>query len=168
MASSWLALTFWFLVVVHFHVVYDRVNLLVAFQILGINLTWSTIWRSLIINNETSLHCDHLKISFFLHLLLPTLKGEKMFFLLYTYWDLLTERHKNSHSKASLSSGKPIKCCVSLFHVWRKLMICPIRSHVSCFFTHELYDSIPIHAWMVAFHFSNRLQIIHICSMNCF
>ena len=53
-------------------------------------------------------------------------------FLLYTHWDITKRQKINSHSQASLSSGKPLKCHLSLFSRVEKT-IRPIRSHVSCF-----------------------------------
>lgn len=57
-------------------------------------------------------------------------------FILYTYWDLHTEKPQSKFSFANRC--KPIKCRVSLFPHVRKA-IRPIRSRVSCFFTCEPY-----------------------------
>ena len=54
---------------------------------------------------------------------------EQEHILLYTYWDLHTEKPQSKFSYANRC--KPIKCCVSLFPHVRKA-IRPIRSRVSC------------------------------------
>lgn len=46
----------------------------------------------------------------------------------------------NSHSQVSLSSGKPIKCRISLFS-GVEITMRPIRDRVSCFFTCQPYLS---------------------------
>ena len=57
--------------------------------------------------------------------------------LLYTYWDLPTEKARNKiGSQAGLRTQQPIKWCVSLFPRVRKT-IRPIRCRVSCFLTCE-------------------------------
>ena len=60
-------------------------------------------------------------------------------FLLYTYWDLHTEKPQSKFSLANRC--KPINCRVSLFPHVRKA-IRPIRSRVSCFFPCEPYDKL--------------------------
>ena len=49
-------------------------------------------------------------------------------FLLYTHWDITKRQKINSHSQASLSSWKPLKCHLSLFSCVEKT-IRPIRSN---------------------------------------
>ena len=59
--------------------------------------------------------------------------------LLYTYWDLHTEKPQSKFS--FVNRCKPIKCRVSLFPHVRKAAR-PIRSHVSWFFTCEMYGKL--------------------------
>ena len=66
-------------------------------------------------------------------------------YLLYTYWDLHTEKPQSKFSFAGRC--KPIKCRVSLFPHVRKA-IRPIGSRVSCFFTIEPYGK-----WELKFTF---------------
>ena len=70
--------------------------------------------------------------------------------LLYTYWDLHTEKPQSKFSFANRC--KPIKRRVSLFPHPRKV-IRPIRSRVSCFFTCEPYGKLkfPFKAWLARF-----------------
>ena len=59
--------------------------------------------------------------------------------LLYTYWDLHSEKPQSKFSFANRC--KAIKCRVSLFPLVRKA-IRPIKSRVSCFFTCEPYGKL--------------------------
>ena len=62
-------------------------------------------------------------------------------YLLYTYWDLHTEKLQSKFSFANRC--KPIKCRVSLFPHVRKA-IRPIRSRVSYFLTCEPYGKLTL------------------------
>lgn len=80
----------------------------------------------------------------------------------------LKRREINSYSQASLSSGKLIKCLVSLISRMEK-KIGLIKSCVSCFFTYEPYhgDSHSCPTGSVS-RFKRFSKIIQIRSTDCF